>query len=184
MLSEFSFPFDAFQIKAVRHILNGRSVVVCAPTGAGKTAIAEAASSHFLRAGQRVIYTTPLKALSNQKLGEMRQRFGVTAAGLQTGDASINPDGSVVVMTTEILRNMLYRTEDEAGSTAASSADRLQDVSLVVLDECHYLGDPGRGSVWEEVIINMPSHIQILAMVSSEYFLLDGIYYFVFCICI
>jgi superfamily II RNA helicase len=161
VLSEFKFPLDAFQIKSVRHILNGRSVVVCAPTGAGKTAIAEAAAMHFLKQGGRVIYTTPLKALSNQKLGEMRDRFGVKAAGLQTGDASINPDGSIVVMTTEILRNMLYRTEDDTGGPAQ---DRLAGVSLVVFDECHYLGDRSRGSVWEECIINLPENILILAM--------------------
>ncbi|KAG7672839.1 hypothetical protein Ndes2437B_g02819 [Nannochloris sp. 'desiccata'] len=161
VLSEFKFPLDAFQIKSVRHILNGRSVVVCAPTGAGKTAIAEAAAIHFLKQGGRVIYTTPLKALSNQKLGEMRERFGVNAAGLQTGDASINPEGDIVVMTTEILRNMLYRTEDDTGGTAQ---DRLAGVSLVVFDECHYLGDRSRGSVWEECIINLPENILILAM--------------------
>jgi superfamily II RNA helicase len=161
ILSNFAFPLDAFQIKSVRHILRGRSVVVCAPTGAGKTAIAEAAAIHFLKQGGRVIYTTPLKALSNQKLGEMRERFGVTAAGLQTGDASINPEGDIVVMTTEILRNMLYRTEDDTGGPAQ---DRLDGVSLVVFDECHYLGDRSRGSVWEECIINLPENILILAM--------------------
>ncbi len=161
VLSEFKFPLDAFQVKSVRHILSGRSVVVCAPTGAGKTAIAEAAAIHFLKRGGRVIYTTPLKALSNQKLGEMRDRFGVDAAGLQTGDASINPDGDIVVMTTEILRNMLYRTEDDTGGPAK---DRLAGVSLVVFDECHYLGDRSRGSVWEECIINLPENILILAM--------------------
>jgi superfamily II RNA helicase len=161
VLSEFKFPLDAFQVKSVRHILSGRSVVVCAPTGAGKTAIAEAAAMHFLKRGGRVLYTTPLKALSNQKLGEMRERFGVNAAGLQTGDASINPEGSIVVMTTEILRNMLYRTEDDTGGPAQ---DRLAGVSLVVFDECHYLGDRSRGSVWEECIINLPENILILAM--------------------
>ena len=91
----------------------------------------------------------------------MRERFGVDGAGLQTGDASINPEGDIVVMTTEILRNMLYRTEDDPGGP---SENRLAGVSLVVFDECHYLGDPGRGSVWEECIINLPSNILILAM--------------------
>ncbi|GAB4818573.1 hypothetical protein N2152v2_005619 [Parachlorella kessleri] len=159
-LGQFSFQLDAFQVKAVRHLLAGRSVVVCAPTGAGKTAIAEAAAIHYLDQGQRIIYTTPLKALSNQKLQELRGRFGHDNVGLQTGDASINIDSPVVVMTTEILRNVLYRVDDN-GSTAA---DRMQDVALVVLDEVHYLGDPGRGSVWEEVIINCPPHIRLLAM--------------------
>jgi superfamily II RNA helicase len=187
LLAKFEFKFDGFQVSAVRHLLCGRSVVVCAPTGAGKTAIAEAATHHFLARDRRVIYTTPLKALSNQKLGEMRARFGAAAAGLQTGDASINIEGDVVVMTTEILRNMLYRSEERggggdggddgdpqaatAGGAAGQAADRraaaeerLAGVGLVVLDETHYLGDPGRGSVWEESIINMPKDVLILAM--------------------
>jgi superfamily II RNA helicase len=180
VLNDFAFPLDPFQEKAFRHLLCGRSVVVCAPTGAGKTAIAEAAATYFLRQGGKVIYTTPLKALSNQKMMEMRERFGVDEAGLQTGDASINPDGSVVVMTTEILRNILYRVIEEE-ELAESSKDelsleqsialksgqpqnRLDGVKLVVFDECHYLGDPGRGSVWEESIINLPPDVLILAM--------------------
>ena len=186
VLGKFRFALDDFQEEAFRHLLCGRNVVVCAPTGAGKTAIAEAAATHILEQGGKVIYTTPLKALSNQKMLEMRERFGVDAAGLQTGDASINPDGSVVVMTTEILRNILYRVEEEvdfqvetplegggegegdrgSGSDVLDSpaASRLDGVRLVVLDECHYLGDPGRGSVWEESIINLPPDVLILAM--------------------
>ena len=241
VLSHFSFPLDPFQISAVRRVLMKRSVVVCAPTGAGKTAIAEAAAIYFMqwdkkdsvveqelqkeqyqvllsqkenptqegggRQGEgeggkkRVIYTTPLKALSNQKLLELRERFGTDNVGLQTGDASVNPDAPIVVMTTEILRNILYRqngrrrrrggggerdgdgsdgireeeeaasTEEQQSSTSTTitttpqpSITRLSDVGLVVLDEVHYLGDPGRGSVWEEVIIALPPDIQILAM--------------------
>lgn len=160
-ISSFLFPLDPFQVKAVRHIIAGRSVVVCAPTGAGKTAIAEGATKHFMGLGGKIIYTTPLKALSNQKLFEMRQTFGNENVGLQTGDASINPEARVVVMTTEILRNMLYRTPDDAGGGVDV---RLANVKLVVFDECHYLGDPSRGSVWEECIINLPREILILAM--------------------
>lgn len=190
VLEKFRFDLDGFQEEAFRHLLCGRNVVVCAPTGAGKTAIAEAVATHILGQGGKVIYTTPLKALSNQKMLEMRERFGAEAAGLQTGDASINPDGSVVVMTTEILRNILYRVEEEVdlpgdgprevegeieveedGNTGPETAvaegqasSRLDGVRLVVLDECHYLGDPSRGSVWEESIINLPPDVLILAM--------------------
>ncbi|GBF97818.1 DEAD-box ATP-dependent RNA helicase, chloroplastic [Raphidocelis subcapitata] len=162
----FPFPLDPFQKKAVAALLEGLSVVVCAPTGAGKTAIAEAAAAAALAAGKRVIYTTPLKALSNQKLLEARARFGTARCGLQTGDASLNPDGQVVVMTTEILRNIMYRTAEASGGGGggATRDERLGDVGLVVLDEVHYLGDPNRGSVWEEVVINCPRHIQLLAM--------------------
>lgn len=185
IMEDFRFPLDTFQEEAFRHIVCGRSVMVCAPTGAGKTAIAEAAATYFLNQGGKVIYTTPLKALSNQKMMEMRERFGVEEAGLQTGDASINPDGSVVVMTTEILRNILYRVEEDENinedanvegkleelslerSIAMKSSQpkgRLEGVKLVVFDECHYLGDPGRGSVWEEAIINLPADVLVLAM--------------------
>lgn len=157
----FAFPLDRFQQQSIAAFLLGQSVVVCAPTGAGKTAIAEAAAAVVLARGQRVIYTTPLKALSNQKLFEMRARFGNYRVGLQTGDGSLNADSDVVIMTTEILRNIMYRTE-EAGP--GSREDRLANVGLVVLDEVHYLGDPDRGSVWEETIINCPRHIQLLAM--------------------
>ncbi|GLI69984.1 hypothetical protein VaNZ11_014636 [Volvox africanus] len=164
----FPFPLDKFQRRALELFLEGRSVVVCAPTGAGKTAIAEAAAAATLARGQRVIYTTPLKALSNQKLFETRRRFGHARCGLQTGDASLNTDADIVVMTTEILRNIMYRTaelaeENNTGSLSTREA-RLGNVGLIVLDEVHYLGDPHRGSVWEEVIINCPRHIQLLCM--------------------
>mmetsp|Transcript_21229 Transcript_21229/g.58993 ORF Transcript_21229/g.58993 Transcript_21229/m.58993 type:complete len:1163 (-) Transcript_21229:57-3545(-) len=157
----FPFKFDKFQKQSVAEMLEGKSVVVCAPTGAGKTCIAEAVAAAVLSKGQRVIYTTPLKALSNQKLLEMRERFSEERTGLQTGDVSLNPDGDIVVMTTEILRNIMYRSLEEREGSGVSQLD---DVGLVVLDEVHYLGDPNRGSVWEEVIINCPSHIQMLCM--------------------
>ncbi|BDA41503.1 probable helicase HelY [Coccomyxa sp. Obi] len=161
--SVLPFALDKFQAQSLEILLRGSSVVVSAPTGAGKTVIAEAATIAVLARGQRVIYTTPLKALSNQKLYEMRQRFGSDMVGLQTGDASLNLDSSIVVMTTEVLRNIMYRTD--ATTTGESQAvERLNDVGLVVLDEVHYLGDPSRGSVWEEVIINCPAHIQLCAM--------------------
>lgn len=163
----FPFSLDNFQRKAVGHILEDKSVLVSAPTGAGKTAIAEAAAAYIIAGGQRVIYTTPLKALSNQKLYELRKRFGVERCGLQTGDVSLNTEAAVVVMTTEILRNIMYRTAEAVGSSSGSSNSRegrLGDVGLIVLDEVHYLGDADRGSVWEEVIINCPQHIQLLAM--------------------
>ncbi|KAK9908752.1 hypothetical protein WJX75_002337 [Coccomyxa subellipsoidea] len=161
--SVLPFALDKFQAQSVEILLRGSSVVVSAPTGAGKTVIAEAATIAMLARGQRVIYTTPLKALSNQKLYEMRQRFGADMVGLQTGDASLNLDSSIVVMTTEVLRNIMYRT-DSSGPGESQAVERLNDVGLVVLDEVHYLGDPSRGSVWEEVIINCPAHIQLCAM--------------------
>ena len=203
----FPHPLDRFQRRALRAALAGRDVVVCAPTGAGKTAIAAAAALGVLASGRRVVYTTPLKALSNQKLAELRALFGETKVGLQTGDATINPGAPVVVMTTEVLRNILLRVasgkeEEELGRRAAaaalaaevdaaavlsSSSDAEEaeparassspprppapspaaptaDVGLIVLDEVHYLGDPTRGTTWEEVIMSCPAGASLLAM--------------------
>ena len=190
----FPYTLDPFQRRAVRHCLTGSNVLVCAPTGAGKTAIAAAATLGVLAAGKRVIYTTPLKALSNQKLAEFRALFGTHRVGLQTGDASLNPEGNVVVMTTEVLRNILFRSAAGDGVAGAGGdvmggqadiagagpinppapggertalgvvPERLADVGLVVLDEVHYLGDVTRGTVWEEVIISAPPSARLLAM--------------------
>ncbi|MBD0335926.1 MAG: DEAD/DEAH box helicase, partial [Cyanobacteria bacterium Co-bin13] len=154
----FPFPLDEFQLQAVESLDQGKSVVVCAPTGSGKTLIGEYAIYRALDHGKRVFYTTPLKALSNQKLRDFRNQFGPENVGLLTGDSSINRDAPVVVMTTEIFRNMLYGTRiGETGTT-------LQEVEAVVLDECHYMNDRQRGTVWEESIIYCPPEIQLLAL--------------------
>lgn len=154
----FPFELDEFQLAAIRALNAGRSVVVCAPTGSGKTLIGEYAIYRALNRGKRVFYTTPLKALSNQKLRDFRDRFGADMVGLLTGDASINRDAPILVMTTEIFRNMLYGTPiGEVGTS-------LVDVEAVVLDECHYMNDRQRGTVWEESIIYCPSKIQLVAL--------------------
>ncbi|MES1021858.1 RNA helicase [Gloeocapsa sp. BRSZ] len=154
----FPFQLDEFQLAAIRALNAGRSVVVCAPTGSGKTLIGEYAIYRALSRRKRVFYTTPLKALSNQKLRDFRDRFGADMVGLLTGDASINRDAPIVVMTTEIFRNMLYGTPiGEVGTS-------LVDVEAVVLDECHYMNDRQRGTVWEESIIYCPSTIQLVAL--------------------
>ncbi|MGB5973436.1 MAG: DEAD/DEAH box helicase, partial [Nodosilinea sp.] len=154
----FPFPLDDFQHQAAAALDADKSVVVCAPTGSGKTLIGEYAIYRALAHGKRVFYTTPLKALSNQKLRDFRNQFGDENVGLLTGDSSFNRDASVVVMTTEIFRNMLYGTRiGETGTT-------LQQVEAVVLDECHYMNDRQRGTVWEESIIYCPPEIQLLAL--------------------
>ncbi len=150
-----SLPYepDPFQIAAAEAVEEGESVVVTAPTGAGKTLIAEAAIALVLERGRRVYYTTPLKALSNQKFGDFRRLYGEDRVGLLTGDNSVNGSAPVVVMTTEVLRNMIYTRSSD-----------LHDVAVVVLDEVHYLQDRFRGAVWEEVIIHAPRHIQLVAL--------------------
>ncbi len=154
----FPFKLDDFQYDAIAALNARKSVVVCAPTGAGKTLIGEYAIHRALDQGKRVFYTTPLKALSNQKFRDFRDQFGPDRVGLLTGDVSINRDAPILVMTTEIFRNMLYGTPiGEVGTS-------LQGVEAVVLDECHYMNDAQRGTVWEESIIYCPPDIQLVAL--------------------
>jgi len=154
----FPFPLDDFQKEAIEHLTSGRSVVVCAPTGSGKTVIAEFAVHRALMMGKRVFYTTPLKALSNQKYRDFCETFGPDTVGLLTGDVSVNREASVVVMTTEIFRNMLY------GIPMGEMGTSLSYLQAVILDECHYMNDSQRGTVWEESIIYCPSSIQLVAL--------------------
>ncbi|MGB3267854.1 MAG: DEAD/DEAH box helicase [Microcoleus sp.] len=154
----FPFELDNFQREAIAALDAGKSVVVCAPTGSGKTLIGEYAIHQALSRGRRVFYTTPLKALSNQKLRDFRRQFGDEMVGLLTGDISVNRNAPILVMTTEIFRNMLYGTPIGAVGTS------LAGVETVVLDECHYMNDRQRGTVWEESIIYCSSEIQLLAL--------------------
>ena len=155
---EFPFELDDFQKEACQIIDNGESVVVCAPTGAGKTVIAQHAIHKALEQGCRIFYTTPLKALSNQKFYDFGEKYGTDKVGLLTGDTSINRNAQIVIMTTEVFRNMLY------GTNFGAVADNLKDVKYVVLDEVHYMNDEQRGTVWEESIIYCPTNIQIIAL--------------------
>ncbi len=157
-MSEFPFELDDFQKEACEIIDNGESVVVCAPTGAGKTVIAQHAINNALKQGCRIFYTTPLKALSNQKFYDFCEQYGADKVGLLTGDTSINRGAQIVIMTTEVFRNMLY------GTNFGAVADNLKDVQYVVLDEVHYMNDEQRGTVWEESIIYCPTNIQIIAL--------------------
>jgi len=148
----YTFPFDPFQIEAIDHIRDGRSVMVAAPTSSGKTVVAEYALWRALQLRSRAIYNTPIQALSNQKRRDLEALFP-GQVGLLTGDRSENPDAPIVVMTTEVLRNMLV--EDPAA---------LSWVTCVVFDEVHYLADPDRGTVWEEAIIACPEHVQLVCL--------------------
>jgi len=156
-LSEFSsrlgFTLDEYQIEACRHLEAGSGVLVAAPTGAGKTVVGEFAVHLAASRGSKCFYTTPIKALSNQKFHDLALVYGAGRVGLLTGDQVINSEADIAVMTTEVLRNMIY-----AGSPT------LRGLEYVVMDEVHYLSDPFRGPVWEEVILGLEPHVKIVAL--------------------
>ncbi|HEV8625064.1 MAG TPA: DEAD/DEAH box helicase [Acidimicrobiia bacterium] len=147
------FPLDDFQVRALDALDAGRSVLVAAPTGSGKTVVAEYAVEKALAEGRKVFYTTPLKALSNQKFTDLVRAHGAERVGLLTGDNSVNGEAPVVVMTTEVLRNMIY-----------AASPTLEGLRYVVLDEVHYLQNPYRGAVWEEVIIHLPAEVDLVSL--------------------
>ena len=151
--SVLSFSLDPFQQQACAALEDGHGVLVCAPTGAGKTVVGEFAVHLALADGQKCFYTTPIKALSNQKYADLVDRHGADRVGLLTGDTSINGGAPIVVMTTEVLRNMLY-----AGSST------LHGLGYVVMDEVHYLADRFRGAVWEEVILHLPESVRLISL--------------------
>jgi ATP-dependent RNA helicase HelY len=157
LLDEFAglydFPLDDFQVRACREIEAGGGVLVAAPTGSGKTIVGEFAVHVGLKTGRKCFYTTPIKALSNQKFYDLVARYGEERVGLLTGDHTINGEAPIVVMTTEVLRNMLY-----AGSRT------LLGLGFVVMDEVHYLADRERGAVWEEVIIHLPESVALISL--------------------
>src|SRR5690606_22320397 len=151
--AEMAFEFDDFQIKGCRALEDGHGVLVCAPTGAGKTVVGEFAVHLALAEDAKCFYTTPIKALSNQKFHDLTEAHGAENVGLLTGDTVINGEAPIVVMTTEVLRNMIY-----AGSPT------LKGLRYVVMDEVHYLADRFRGAVWEEIIIELPQHVRVVSL--------------------
>ncbi len=152
-MERLPFALDDFQIQACKHLERASGVLVAAPTGAGKTIVGDFATFLSQRQGKRIFYTTPIKALSNQKYSEFIEKYGESKVGLLTGDISINGDGEIVVMTTEVLRNMIY-----------AKSRNLHNLAFVVLDEVHYLGDKFRGAVWEEILIHLPQEIAVVSL--------------------
>jgi len=149
--ARFPFALDDFQVEAIRAIDADQSVIVSAPTGSGKTLVAEYAIQAALETERRIAYTTPLKALSNQKYNDFVRAYGADRVGILTGDVKVNPQAQVLVMTTEILRNALF-------------GSGLDDLGYIVLDECHYMGDEGRGTVWEEIIVGAPKDVLLVGL--------------------
>lgn len=151
--AQLSFPLDEFQVDSCRALESGAGVLVAAPTGAGKTVIGEFAIHLAIESNQKVFYTTPIKALSNQKFSELVKRYGKERVGLLTGDNNQNSEAQVVVMTTEVLRNMIY-----------ANSETLKELGFVVMDEVHYLADRFRGAVWEEVILHLPKDVKVVSL--------------------
>ncbi|MGZ3643184.1 MAG: DEAD/DEAH box helicase [Ktedonobacteraceae bacterium] len=164
-VARYPFPIDNFQLEAIAHLAADRSVMVAAPTGTGKTLVAEYAIWQAQQRGQRVIYTTPLKALSNQKYRDLRTLYGFDAVGLVTGDIVEHSAASIVIMTTEVYRNMLL---EEGGDRFTQGENiipsSMADVGAIIFDELHYLSDIGRGPVWEEAIICSPPNVQLVGL--------------------
>ena len=152
-LELLDFALDPFQEQACHALAKGKGVLVAAPTGAGKTIVGEFAIHLGLEKNQKVFYTTPIKALSNQKFAELVARYGPERVGLLTGDTNTNSDAQIVVMTTEVLRNMIY-----------ANSDSLIELGFVVMDEVHYLADRFRGAVWEEVILHLPKDVKLVSL--------------------
>ena len=151
--ADLGFSLDPFQVEACEALDEGSGVLVCAPTGAGKTVVGEFAVHKALTEGRKAFYTTPIKALSNQKYADLSARYGPEKVGLLTGDNAVNGDAPVVVMTTEVLRNMLY-----------ADSPAIEGLGYVVMDEVHYLADRFRGAVWEEVIIHLPQEVTLVSL--------------------
>lgn len=167
--SKYPFELDHFQRHAVERIHRNEHVLICVPTGSGKTLVAVEGIFHALMNGKKVIYTSPIKTLSNQKFAEFRSKFPDTSVGIVTGDIKLNPDAQILIMTTEILRNLLYRTRGEDGELLpdkhlGTDLDIHSEVGVVIYDEVHYINDRDRGKVWEESLITMPKHISLVLL--------------------
>jgi superfamily II RNA helicase len=170
----YNFPLDPFQQHAISAIAKDENVLVCAKTGSGKTLVGEYQIYHSLSKGKRVFYTTPIKSLSNQKFNDLKHQFKDASVGIMTGDIKFCPDAQIVIMTTEILRNLLYKkgtTTEHLGLTASISMDNLD---AVIFDECHYINDKDRGKIWEETMILLQREVNLVMLSATldhpEYF--------------
>ena len=159
---EYKFPLDPFQQHAVAAISRDENVLVTAKTGSGKTLVGEYQIAHSLKKGKRVFYTTPIKSLSNQKYHDLKQMF--PSVGIMTGDIKFRPDADVVIMTTEILRNLLFKRDSSTKELGITANLSLENLDAVVFDECHYINDKDRGAVWEETMILLPQEVNLVLL--------------------
>uniref|UniRef100_A0A6C0KUB9 Helicase n=1 Tax=viral metagenome TaxID=1070528 RepID=A0A6C0KUB9_9ZZZZ len=160
----YSFPLDLFQQYAIAAIAKDENVLVCAKTGSGKTLVGEYQIYHSLKKGKRVFYTTPIKSLSNQKFHDLTHQFKEARVGIMTGDIKFCPDAQIVIMTTEILRNLLYKKGTLTESLGLTASISMDDVDAIIFDECHYINDKDRGKIWEETMILLPPSINMVML--------------------
>lgn len=160
----FTFPLDPFQQHAVSAIQQEQNVLVCAKTGSGKTLVGEYQIHYSLAKHKRIFYTTPIKSLSNQKFYDLVHQFPGATVGIMTGDIKFRPDAQIIVMTTEILRNLLYKKGTQTESLGLTASLSLEGLDAVVFDECHYINDPDRGKVWEETMILLPTDVKLIML--------------------
>ncbi len=160
----YSFSLDPFQEYAFSAISKGENVLVCAKTGSGKTLVGEYQIYDSLRRNKRVFYTSPIKSLSNQKFNDLKKQFPEATVGIMTGDIKFCPDAQIVIMTTEILRNLLYKKDTTTEHLGLTASLTLEDVDAVIFDECHYMNDPDRGKVWEETMMKLPADVRLILL--------------------
>jgi len=165
---QYSYPLSDFQKYAIQAVVDGQHTLVTAHTGSGKTLPAEFALQYFHRLGKKVIYTCPIKALSNQKYHDFTNKYPDITFGLMTGDIKTNPEADVIIMTTEILMNYLFRGQDAKANADSSlvqfNIDIATELGCVVFDEIHYINDLERGQVWEKTILLLPLHVQMVML--------------------
>ncbi len=164
LAATYPFSLDPFQQHSIMAIRRGHNVLVTAKTGSGKTLVGEAQIRESLGAGRRVFYTTPIKTLSNQKFYDLKKVFPEASVGIMTGDIKFMPDAQIVIMTTEILSNLLYKKGTDTESLGLTASISLDGLDAVIFDECHYINDPDRGNVWEETIVNLPKDVKIIML--------------------
>jgi superfamily II RNA helicase len=162
--SPLPYPLDPFQQYALKAIYQNHNVLTCAKTGSGKTAVGEIAIYKALSEGKRIFATYPIKSLSNQKFSDLKEQFPGHSVGIMTGDIKFQPDAQILVMTTEILRNLLYKQGTKTQSLGLTASLSLDNLGLVIFDECHFINDPDRGKVWEETLILIPPTVQLVLL--------------------
>ena len=160
----YTFPLDVWQQQAIVAIHKNHNILVTAKTGSGKTLVGEYQIAYSLKEHKRIFYTTPIKSLSNQKFHDLKKLFPTASVGILTGDIKFNPEADIIVMTTEILRNLLFKANTATAKLGTAGTITLDNLGAVIFDEVHYINDPERGHVWEETLILLPPTVRLILL--------------------